>query len=540
MSRRGRLRAVWLGGVALAALAGAFAPSRAQNAPPPVSLDDVAPSAKPAPPVAAASPVPPTPVLATPVLAKPAPPASAAAAPVAVVPVAAPVASAPVASVPLATAAPPAATPAAGPGISTWINADFATAQTTNVAAAPSEDAAVLSQLRQGAQVRVVGEVAGTQWLKIKLQDDSVGYVPAAAIPAATGMPGATGIKEAASSAVGASGEVSGRAHVRDTATLVVDGERVHVAGIAGAGGSYARAMQGFVDASGGRLVCTPTQAGGDRCTLPSGADLAAFALVNGAARVTPGAPDSYQAQEDVARAAHRGLWAEAAPPPPVAEAPPPEEMPADDPPPPAPDFTVVDGEPEVIVTGVTEALVYDDDDGWGYWDPYHHWHGAPHGWSHRLEHMYPGGRGLRDMGLHGRFDHDGHLDAGRVDRGHVDAVRLDRDDRARFAGHAEFAAPGLARADARPGFGAPMPGGGRPSMPMPFHGAAGGAPFRSGGMAMASTRPGMPMPMGGARPGMPMPMGGGRAGMPMPRAAAFRGAPPHAATPARCHGKGC
>ncbi len=414
----------------------------------------------------------------------------------------------------------PAVASDAAPGIGTWINADYPAARTTGVAAAPSEDAVVLSQLRQGAQVRVVGLVAGTQWLKIRLPDDSVGYVPAASIPAATGLATAT--------AAPVRSEIAGATHVRDTATLVVDGQRVRLFGISGLGGPSARAMQGFIDAQGGRLDCQPQAQWGYRCTLPSGADVAEFALVNGAARITPGAPDAYRLQEDAARGAPRGLWQGAAPPPEVAEAPPPEVLLLEPAPPPDADFTVVDGQPEVEDAGVAELLVYSDDDGWGYWDHGHRWHGAPGPWAHRLEHMYPRGAGLRAAAMRERLDHGARL---LGERGLPERDELaGREALAKRDMRPAYAAPDHGRVgEARPAYdprqahdvrAAYAP---RPAMPMPFHGPMPQPGYAGGG----APRPGMP-----AHGFQPQP-----AGFRAPAAAHLA---PARAPPARCHGKGC
>jgi len=62
------------------------------------------------------------------------------------------------------------------------------------------------------------------------------------------------------------------------------------------------------------------------------------------------------------------------------------------------PGYAYNDGSPTLIVEGVTWPLVFWGG-GWGYWDYYHRWHGAPPAvWRH-LEGRMPGGVGLRAYG---------------------------------------------------------------------------------------------------------------------------------------------
>ncbi len=53
-------------------------------------------------------------------------------------------------------------------------------------------------------------------------------------------------------------------------------------------------------------------------CLLPDGTDVGKAALVNGAARAVPGAPDAYLMQQADAAANRRGIWAAAPAPLPV------------------------------------------------------------------------------------------------------------------------------------------------------------------------------------------------------------------------------
>ncbi len=69
--------------------------------------------------------------------------------------------------------------------------------------------------------------------------------------------------------------------------------------------------------------------------------------------------------------------------------------------PPPAPattypddQYTYVDGVPYAVYGGQQEVVVFDSGLGWGFYDPYRHWHAAPDRWRNDFDHRYPGGRG--------------------------------------------------------------------------------------------------------------------------------------------------
>jgi hypothetical protein len=116
------------------------------------------------------------------------------------------------------------------------------------------------------------------------------------------------------------------------------------------------------------------------RLTLSGAAALAAFAT---SACVLP--PGGYAAPYQTAQAGY----------PPPAEYPPGYYPP---PPPPAyPDaytFSYIDGYPYALFGGQQEIVIFDPGLGWGFYDPYHHWHPAPDRWRNEFEHRYPGGRG--------------------------------------------------------------------------------------------------------------------------------------------------
>lgn len=102
--------------------------------------------------------------------------------------------------------------------------------------------------------------------------------------------------------------EVRGSAHVLDTANLVVAGRQVPLFGIVGLGSPYDKQMASYIAAQGGAVDCVP-QANRYVCTTASGFDVAQAALFNGGARAAPDAPPDYLHQQDLARAAHRGIW---------------------------------------------------------------------------------------------------------------------------------------------------------------------------------------------------------------------------------------
>ena len=100
-----------------------------------------------------------------------------------------------------------------------------------------------------------------------------------------------------------------GSPRVVDTGTLAFGGAIVRLAGIAGEGGIPARQMTSFIAEQGGKLTCDGLPSGLYRCRTPGGYDVAAAALINGAARVTPDASDDYQKLQIQAQSNHRGIW---------------------------------------------------------------------------------------------------------------------------------------------------------------------------------------------------------------------------------------
>lgn len=102
---------------------------------------------------------------------------------------------------------------------------------------------------------------------------------------------------------------VSGSPQVVDTATLKFRGTTVQVSGISGEGGIPARQMDSFIAEQGGQVTCQRLGNGKYRCRTSQGYDLAAAALVNGAAQISPAAPDEYREMQSQAQASHKGIW---------------------------------------------------------------------------------------------------------------------------------------------------------------------------------------------------------------------------------------
>jgi endonuclease YncB( thermonuclease family) len=93
-----------------------------------------------------------------------------------------------------------------------------------------------------------------------------------------------------------------------NTARLQSGDVFVSLYGIEGLEGDVAQEFQHFL--VGQRLACRPVSNDeGFTCQLPDGTNVAEAALINGAARTIPDAPDTYKRNEAEAQAARRGLW---------------------------------------------------------------------------------------------------------------------------------------------------------------------------------------------------------------------------------------
>lgn len=102
---------------------------------------------------------------------------------------------------------------------------------------------------------------------------------------------------------------ISGAPTVIDTATLEIRGRRVPLDGVIGLSGESATDLTLFLAEHGGQVNCQPRNASGYACSTRSGYDVAAAALVNGAAKAAPSASAQYREFEADARREHRGVW---------------------------------------------------------------------------------------------------------------------------------------------------------------------------------------------------------------------------------------
>ncbi|WP_158931773.1 hypothetical protein [Acidisphaera sp. S103] len=103
---------------------------------------------------------------------------------------------------------------------------------------------------------------------------------------------------------------------VIDTAKLQAGETTVSLYGIEGMTGASAEGLQGFLASGDGHVTCQAQASSGFVCLTADGTNVAQVALVNGAAKTTPDAPDSYRQQEAAAEDARRGIWANLPPPP--------------------------------------------------------------------------------------------------------------------------------------------------------------------------------------------------------------------------------
>jgi hypothetical protein len=95
---------------------------------------------------------------------------------------------------------------------------------------------------------------------------------------------------------------------VVDTATLMLNGELIHLDGITGQGGAPGNKLARYI---GGREVaCEPVDHGAPkfRCKIGS-YDLGEAILLNGGGRATDNAPERLRSAEEKARLAGRGVW---------------------------------------------------------------------------------------------------------------------------------------------------------------------------------------------------------------------------------------
>jgi endonuclease YncB( thermonuclease family) len=305
---------------------------------------------------------------------------------------------------------------------------------------------------------------------------------------------------------------------IQDTATLATDSQVFVLDGLQGLGQPYASQLQSYIAANGDSLTCYPKGLVGSYvCVMGDGTDLAKVALVNGAAIVAPDAPDSYRIQQADALNNRRGIWLSPPPDILVATAPLPDSqeyvlVAGDDG---ADGISYVGGEPMAMIDGESVVLVYGGAAGWGYYDHYHHWRGAPDRYRMHMEHFHHDGFGLRGYG------HD--LEARResVMRREAMAGHPGFGGRPGFEERGGMHPPGVAGIPGHPGM--PGPGGMHPP------GGMAGVPGHPG-MAGVPGHPGMAGP-GGMHPPGAMASAAGHPGMGGPGAMhppGMAGAPGH------------
>ncbi len=286
---------------------------------------------------------------------------------------------------------------------------------------------------------------------------------------------------------------------VRTSALLASGTQTFPLYGLQGLPGRPAQDLQGYIAAHGDGVTCQQQPDGRTYlCTLPDGTDLGKAALVNGAARLAPGAPDSYRVQQADAAASRRGIWAVAAPLP-VVVAPP---LPAYPLPPPDGGVAYLGDQPTAVIDGEQEFFVFGGGGlGWGFWDRGRHWHGAPDRYARELERYHGDRFGEGRNPFFGRpgFAHPGFERPG-FEHGGFERGGIGRAGFVPGAGVRGGFAPGFVRPDfGRPGFGRPAggPQGFAPhgfARPSPAVGRPGPAPVVGRpAAAAAAARPTMP-----------------------------------------------
>jgi hypothetical protein len=214
-------------------------------------------------------------------------------------------------SAPSDAAPPPSAAPAAAePSPALWpqgvrpvtfrtARAAFSLTHDSAAYVAPDRLSPQMYKLASGTPVFGIEKSSDGAWVIAMTEDGKAAYLPAADL-------GRYDPDLAASPVL--PDTVQGPAKVIDTAKLLVDGRTLVLSGVRGEGGSYARALQGVINAQGRIVTCT-RQANAYLCRLPDGVDIAREVLLNGAAEPADDASEDYREQADAARAARRGVW---------------------------------------------------------------------------------------------------------------------------------------------------------------------------------------------------------------------------------------
>jgi len=202
----------------------------------------------------------------------------------------------PTAALPDAASPSPAPAQSAGPPAFMADSEQLTTTAPTPVYGAPNAAGAPKQVLKPGTAVQIIAKTSDGQWGWMQTPDNQEAYVQMATLSA--GPPPPAVLPDT----------LSGHAKVVNTATLIVDGQKLQLFGIRGEGGAYAAQLRSLLESQGNVVSChrRDTQY---VCTLPGDIDIARAALFNGAARPAANAPPDYRDQAASARDAGRGVW---------------------------------------------------------------------------------------------------------------------------------------------------------------------------------------------------------------------------------------
>ena len=165
-----------------------------------------------------------------------------------------------------------------------------------------SPDAPQLYPLLAGTGLMSASKSSDGAWIIALTQDGQAAYIPA----------GDLGPYDAAhasqlAAAPATADQLTGSAHVVNTATLQIADKTISLAGLLGKMGKFASQLQSQIDAH-APVACVPHDAAYS-CTLADGTDVGLMAVSDGLAETADDAGAEYQQQEAAARAAHLGLW---------------------------------------------------------------------------------------------------------------------------------------------------------------------------------------------------------------------------------------
>lgn len=173
---------------------------------------------------------------------------------------------------------------------------EFRAQKKTAVFIAPNSAAPQMYALEAGRTIEALATSVDGKWAWAMTEDGQPAYIALADLA----------LVESATE--DANEVVSGRATVKTTGTVVIDGQQLTLFGIVGLGGDYAKQLQSLIDVKGKKLNCH-SRDGKYTCFLPGEVDIALAALRNGAARPAEDAPADYQQQADAAKADKLGVW---------------------------------------------------------------------------------------------------------------------------------------------------------------------------------------------------------------------------------------